>query len=308
MTGREMAWRVLAHEFQASIEEEKGEGERAASYVISPLGARMNRVLAVGRLSPPESVGRDANSVFLRARLADPTGTFTITAGGFQPRALAALQSVAEPSRALVVGKAHLFRGRDQVVYGSLRAEALRRIDEADYRAALGDALRQTARRIDLARRLRAGEGPKREEEARAEGVPPAWWQAGRLSIARYPTLDPESFRAPLVAALAELAPSGLAAPVGPTVVPTKVRITRDPPPPPANAPPSAAARAEESTFLDIVDELAEQAVDGYADLRDAIGAVAERGLSAERAEEILGRLEESGVLEEPVVGKLRRA
>jgi RPA family protein len=52
MSGRETAWRVLAQEFGASIEEEKGVGERAASYLLSPLGARMNRVLVAGVLSP----------------------------------------------------------------------------------------------------------------------------------------------------------------------------------------------------------------------------------------------------------------
>ncbi|HEY6238668.1 MAG TPA: hypothetical protein VIZ68_05735, partial [Thermoplasmata archaeon] len=134
MSAREPAWRVFAQEFQASIEEEKGAGERAASYVISPIGARINRLLAVGTLSPPEQVGRDPASPFLRSRLTDPTGVFQVTAGGFQPRALAALQSVQQPQRTLVVGKAHLFRGRDQVAYGSIRLESLKTSDEGEYR------------------------------------------------------------------------------------------------------------------------------------------------------------------------------
>ncbi|MCI4360147.1 MAG: DNA-binding protein, partial [Thermoplasmata archaeon] len=128
MTGRETAWRVLAHEFESSVQEEVGTGERAAHHLLSPLGARMNRVLIVGTLAVPESVGRDPSAPFLRARLSDPTGAFTVTAGGFQPKALAAFQAIREPLRSLVVGKAHLYTGRDGVATSSVRAEGLRTI------------------------------------------------------------------------------------------------------------------------------------------------------------------------------------
>ena len=308
MTGREPAWRVLAHEFQASIEEEKGTGERAAGYVLSPLGARMNRVLAVGTLSPPESVGRDPAATFLRARLTDPTGSFQVTAGGFQPRALAALQRITTPGRALVVGKAHLFRGRDQVVYGSIRAEALRTVSEAEYESLLAEALRQTARRIDLSVRVRAGRAPLSELDARAQGIPSAWLAAAHSAQQRYPTLDPEAFRPPLVDAAAGLgAGAGADMPLQAPSTPP-VRVTRSAPPAPPPEAPSAAVRAEEAAFLDIVDELADRSADGYADLREAILLGEQRGVRAARTEELLSRLEESGVVEEPVVGKLRRA
>ncbi len=312
MTGREPAWRVLANEFQASLEEEKGTGDRAATYVISPLGARMNRVLVVGTLSAPEPVGRDPTQAFLRARLTDPTGTFTVTAGGFQPRALAALQRIAEPTAALVVGKAHLYRGRDQTVYGSVRAEALRPVAPADYRLALVEAVRQTARRLDLAQRLRAGKGPLTEEAARADGIPTPWLAGGRAAVSRYPTLDPEAFRGPLLDVLTSLgAPEAARPPPRPVerrAAPGPVRVSRETRPTAASPAPSAAVRAEEAAFLDIVDELADRSVDGYADLREALSLGEQRGVRAERAEELLSQLEESGVLEEPVVGKLRRA
>jgi hypothetical protein len=38
------------------------------------------------------------------------------------------------------------------------------------------------------------------------------------------------------------------------------------------------------------------------------LARVSAQGLVAERAEAILNRLEEEGVIEEPIVGKLRRA
>ncbi len=306
MTVREPAWRVLAQEFLAALEEEKGTGERAASYLLSPLGARMNRVLMVGTLSPPESIGREETQPFWRSKLTDPTGTVTVTAGGFQPRALAALKAWSSPASALVVGKAHLFRGRDGVGYGSLRLEAMRAIDERQYRLALADAVEQTMGRLALLERLRADSAaPVPLSEA-----PRGWVEAARASLRRYPNLDRGTFERGLGQALSVVAGSPLGSPAvpGPTAPAAgTARVSRSPPAAPRPAP-SAQERALESSFLDIVDELSENAVDGYADLKEALERAAGRGLTEVVAEELVNRLEEAGVLEEPVVGKLRRA
>jgi uncharacterized protein len=304
MTGREPAWRVFAHEFQAAVHEESGTGERPVRYVLSPLGARMNRVLLVGSLGVPDSVGKDPAAPFLRSRLADPTGSFNVTAGGFQPRALAAFQAIQTPQRAMVVGKAHLYSGRDGVAYGSIRAEAVRAIDAEEYRAALAEVLRQTLARLDLLEDVRAGRGPETGADAARAGIAPLWWTGAVRATARYPTADLAPFRAPLTAVLREL--TGPVAPSTPAP-PSTARVTHAAPPEPAAAP-SAAERAQEASFLDIVDDLAERSADGYAELKEALGAAERGGLSGDRAEELLNRLEETGVLEEPIVGKLRRA
>jgi hypothetical protein len=70
----------------------------------------------------------------------------------------------------------------------------------------------------------------------------------------------------------------------------------------------SAAERAEESLFLDQLDEVADVSADGYADLKEVLSRLSSHGLPGERAEAILNRLEEDGVVEEPIVGKLRRS
>jgi DNA replicative helicase MCM subunit Mcm2 (Cdc46/Mcm family) len=78
------------------------------------------------------------------------------------------------------------------------------------------------------------------------------------------------------------------------------------PPPPPPTA--TAAERAEESALLDVIDQLADKSADGYAALNEVVRAAARTGVTSDRVEELLGRLEESGAVEEPVVGRLRRA
>jgi uncharacterized protein len=313
VSGRETAWRVLAQEFGASVEEEKGAGERAASYLLSPLGARMNRVLVAGVLSPAEPVGRDPENPFFRARLTDPTGTLTVTAGGFQPRALAALREIAAPTPAVVVGKVHLFRGRDGSGYTSVRAESVRAVGLPDVRGHLADAVEQTAQRIRLLEQLH-------REPAGADGAipgyPALWVRSARESVRRYSKVEPSSFRPPLretlrvVSGVTELvAPEPVTArpESEPKEAPTGARITRlaPPSPPPLS---TAAERAEESAFLDVIDQLAEKSADGYADLQEVVRAAARTGVTSHRAEELLGRLEESGAVEEPVVGKLRRS
>ncbi|MCI4327067.1 MAG: hypothetical protein L3K16_05465 [Thermoplasmata archaeon] len=316
MTGREPAWRVLAQELEASLEEEKGVGERAASYLLSPLGARMNRVLVSGTLGPAEPVGRDPENPFYRSRLVDPTGTIAVTAGGFQPRAMATLREVTLPTPAIVVGKVNLFRGRDGTAYVSVRAEAVRPTSAEEVRGHLADAVDQTVERIRLVEAIR-GEVPG--TEPRIVGYPASWVRSAREAHRRYPGVDPGTFRGalrsvvPVVAGSAPLpmpAAGALPTSVEPPRIPTpspSARITRSVPAPPPGAP-SAGERAEESAFLDVIDQLADQSADGYADLKEVVRAAARTGVTSQRAEELLGRLEESGAVEEPIVGKLRRA
>jgi uncharacterized protein len=303
MALREPAWRVLTRELESALEEEKGTGERAASYLLSPFGCRMNRVLVVGSLSPPEPVGRDESQPFWRSRLADPTGAVAITAGSFQPRAMSQLRAVATPTPALVVGKVHLYRGRDGVGYVSVRAEALRPVSEPEERAALADAVRHTLDRLDLLDRLEKDPGVG-ADALRADGVPVAWVAAARESLRRYPNVDRAQYRRELGAAVRRL--SGAA--VAPPEAPASVRVVRDPGPPAARPAPSAAERAEESLVLELLDQVAEASLDSYADRRELLARVGARGMGEGRADEVLAHLEEDRVIEEPIVGKLRRA
>jgi RPA family protein len=318
VSGREPAWRVFSNELLASSVEEKGTGEWAASYLLSPLGARMNRVLLFGRLDPPETLGNDEARPFLRSRLTDPTGTVTVTAGSYQPRALAALRAVTCSGEYMVVGKAHRFVARNGTAYPSVRAEALRNVDAEDLGGAWAEAADQTLTRIEIVEGLRAGRAP-----TGGARPPTAWAEGARACATQYPSTDTAVFRAGLEAVASALAapaaspgtapatPSATVPPLrGPaSVAPAKVRVTHTVPAAPSEpGGVSAAARAQESSFLDIVDELSERSTDGYADLREATSLVTRRGIPAPEAEQILARLEEEGVLEEPVVGKIRRA
>ncbi|EQD68684.1 hypothetical protein B2A_00326, partial [mine drainage metagenome] len=122
MPAREPAWRLFAAELLSATEEEQGPGERPVTYLISPYGARIGRALMAGRLTPAERIGTDERQPFYRARLTDPTGEIAVTAGSYQPRAMAALLRLTDPATVLVVGRPHLYRGRDRTAFVSIRA------------------------------------------------------------------------------------------------------------------------------------------------------------------------------------------
>lgn len=302
---REPAWRTTTQELAAAQSEERGRGERAATYLWSPYGGRFNRVAIAGILGPAEAVGRTEAQSFWKARLTDPFGTVGVTAGGFQPRAMVQLRAAAPDRPALVVGKVHLFRASDGTGIVSLRAEAVRSVAEAEERAALAEALRQTLDRLDLLERLEHEPGAT-EASLREAGYPRAWITAAREARRRFPDADRAGFRAGLRAGIARVAgrlgPATAGAPWPPGVTRTVDAA------PPVGEPGGPADRAEEAALLALVDEGAEGSPDGYADVREVLRRLLDRGIGAERAEALLGRLEEGGALQEPIVGKLRRA
>jgi uncharacterized protein len=312
MTGRELAWRVLAHEVQASSEEERGSGEKSPSYVISPLGARMNRVLVTGTIAPAERVGNDPATTFTRARLTDPTGMLSVTAGSYQPQGKADLERISGPTRVFVVGKVTRARGIDASRVASIRAETVQPVTDLEYRTLTAEAANQTLERLDLVLRLRSPTPPSDAQLAR-DGISPHWVHGARASAQRYPTLDPapyyESLRAVLVALRAAPEPEGARStpPRSEESAAEVVRVVRPRSPTPVPSPPPG-LKALEGRLLEILDELAEESPDGYADMDELAERAARHGLEGERMEELLNYLSENGTLEEPLVGKFRRA
>ena len=304
MALRETAWRVTSRELSLSVQEERGSGERAASYVLSPFGARMNRVLVVGSISAPEAIGREEPSTFWRSRLTDPLGAVSVTAGSYQPRAMAQLRTAPAGRPALVVGKVHLFRGRDGTANVSVRAEAVRSVPETEERATLAEVARQSLDRLDLLERI-SHEPSVTDATLRSEGFPRLWIVGARQALRLYPEADRSTLRDGFIALARRVA--GTMLPVDGSPLPAGVVRSVDPPRAPAReATPDE--RAEENALLDLLDEAAEGSEDGYADVRELVRRLADRGLGQAQVEAVLGRLEEGGVLEEPVVGKLRRA
>ena len=124
---REVAYRLFAAEFDdAEFDYSESDEERAPNYVVTPTGARANRLFAVGVLTEVESV----NPEMVRGRVVDPTGAFVTYAGQYQPEALAVLERTEPPAFVALSGKARTFEpDDDDVVYSSVRPESVSAVD-----------------------------------------------------------------------------------------------------------------------------------------------------------------------------------
>jgi RPA family protein len=185
---REVAHRLFAAEFDdATVSYAESDEERAPKYVVTPTGARVNRLFAVGVLTEVESVNEDV----LRARVVDPTGAFVSYAGQYQPDAAAFFERAEPPTFVALTGKARTFEPDDgDRVYTSVRPESVSEVDaetrdrwtvsaaEATLRrvAAMADALSMEARGDELEAALL----DRGYDEALAAGIP--------IAIDRYGT------------------------------------------------------------------------------------------------------------------------
>ncbi|WP_424357283.1 RPA family protein [Methanocella sp. MCL-LM] len=128
MTDRETARRVFAREFNDASLQYGEHTDRAPNFVITPTGAMCNRIFAVGVLTEVENIG-SAGQVLYRARLADPTGAFTIYAGQYQQEIATFLSGLETPAYVAVAGKARIFSPEPGAHYTSIRPEDVNVID-----------------------------------------------------------------------------------------------------------------------------------------------------------------------------------
>ncbi|OIB57759.1 RPA family protein [Natrialba sp. SSL1] len=127
---REVARRVFASEFNDSTYTFKeSDDERAPNFALLPTGDRANRAFIVGTLTETEDVGED--SEYWRGRVVDPTGTFFVYAGQYQPEAASILRETEPPAYVSVVGKPRTYETEDGSVNVSVRPESIAVVDAA---------------------------------------------------------------------------------------------------------------------------------------------------------------------------------
>ncbi|WP_336330550.1 hypothetical protein [Haloarcula sp. CGMCC 1.2071] len=143
---REVAHRLFAAEFDdADFSYSESDEERAPNYVVTPTGARVNRLFLVGVLTELEQVNDDV----LRARVVDPTGPFVVYTGQYQPDELAFLEAADPPMFVAVTGKARTFQPDDSDrVFTSVRPESISEVDADTRDRWVVQAAEQTVSRI----------------------------------------------------------------------------------------------------------------------------------------------------------------
>ena len=204
MTRREVAWRVFAAEFNDSNLEQQGEGEKAPSYLVTPLGARMNRIVAVGVITDIQNTGSDEEPLW-KARMSDPTGTFYVSAGQFQLEAARELAKLKPPVFAAIVGKFRTYSPEPGVTYVSVRPETVNKVDAKTRDYWVFEACKSLKRRLDACSEA-AKMDPVTAEEMSALGYDELA-QGIAAAAAHYGDVDLERYRAMLLDSLRYLLP-----------------------------------------------------------------------------------------------------
>ncbi len=145
---REVARRVFADEFNdASYTFKESDDERAPVYLLLPTGEQANRVFFIGTLTEKDDVGED--SEWWRGRIVDPTGTFFVYAGQYQPEAASALRELDAPAYVAVVGKPRTYETDDGDINVSIRPESITEVDSVTRDQWVVETAERTLDRID---------------------------------------------------------------------------------------------------------------------------------------------------------------
>ena len=145
---REPARRVFAAELRETTYQFKdGTDDMSPSYILLPTGQRCNRVFIVGTLT--EKRRSEGENVFYKIRIVDPTGTFFISAGSYQPEALQQLSSIEPPEFVAVIGKPNLFESPDGRTLISVRAESIIKVDRMVRDCWILDTAERTLERVE---------------------------------------------------------------------------------------------------------------------------------------------------------------
>ena len=182
---REPARRVFASELrECRYQFKDGEDEKSPTFVLLPTGERCNRIFIVGTLT--EKTRQGDQNMFYRGRVVDPTGTFFIMAGSYQPEAMQQVAKIDTPAFVAVIGKPSLYR-KDEASAPmiSVRVESINIVDKETRDLWVLDTAERTLDRI----------------ETSAKGTAPD----AVMAREQYPTIDPATFRKNAYDALAQI-------------------------------------------------------------------------------------------------------
>jgi len=144
---REPAKRIFAQEFRESdLTYKEGEDMYSPQYLITPTGARINRLFITGTLIEKEDIGSEVE--YWRARITDPTGVFLVYAGQYQQEAAEIIATTEPPAFMAVIGKQNLYTTPEETTITSIRPESVQVIDEETVDQWIIDTAEQTLKRL----------------------------------------------------------------------------------------------------------------------------------------------------------------
>ena len=197
---RQPALPLLASECGESTLHQQGSGEYDPLFLITKLGAKVNRVIVAGlleRLEPRETAN---GATIWQGQIRDPSGTHYFSVGDYAPESMREL-TVQLSSRIddgevimlMMTAKARYFQTDEGAVYTSLRPEEAAVISRTVYREWLVRAAKGMLTRIDAHEKSINSE--KSIDSLAKAGVPENLIEGLLLAGEHYGEIDKESYR-----------------------------------------------------------------------------------------------------------------
>ncbi|AMK13177.1 hypothetical protein AUP07_0117 [methanogenic archaeon mixed culture ISO4-G1] len=299
MSPRETAWRVFATELNSTTLEIKATEEKSPSYVVTPLGAKINRVLVAGVMTEKENIGSEEEPMW-KARIQDVSGSFYINVGRYQPEASAAMADLEVPCFVAAVGRVRAYTTDDQRTFISVRPEHIVQISEEVRNEWILETAKSTWKRLKDTKKV-LGMGDATEKDLVQAGMSPVEAFGITYALDNYGQMpDSALYLRTIQAALRMLLPErnvDLGFPEDLSNEPDEIEL-------PENQNGSNAAQLED-IILNLLEELD---TDGKGAPREELERRAEaEGISSIELEEVSNTLMDKGLVYEPNLRYLKR-
>ncbi|MCD6447640.1 MAG: hypothetical protein J7L58_01155 [Thermoplasmata archaeon] len=271
---REPAWRIFAAEYNDANHVIQARGEKAPKYVITPLGAKINRLFIVGVLTDVEEIG--AEGIRRRARISDPTGIHVVYAEAFKPEVASILADMPIPSYIAIVGKARIYEPEEGVLYLSARAEMAKEVSVKERNYWIIEACKNMLIRINAMKDAMNMKNVTAKQLMEL-GYPPLVAEGVAEALKVYKDVDIHHYEIMAKEALSFIT-SG------------RKEMKQN-------------YEEEEEKIIKIIEEL--QGEEG-ASWDDVVEKAKQEGMEREIVDEVIASLMEKGLIYEPQLGKLR--
>jgi len=300
---RQPAWHMLASEYSEATLNEKGSGEYDPSFVITKLGAKVNRVVVAGLLERLEVRETSNGSTLHQGQMRDPSGVHYFSVGDYATESMRELTLVlakkleaGEPVLLLMVAKSKWYQTDEGAIYTSLRPEEACEIDAQQYALWLTRTCEDTLQRMKHFSDSLSAE-PTREGLIGA-GIPEHMIDGLLVSRNHYGEIDIENYTLNIMQAL-DIAEGRMEAASQPVAAPAPNHDE--------DSDAGEAATGGESEVKETIISIIEQLDQGDGvDFETVLTNTVARGFDRSLAEDKLDELSNEGTLHEPRFGWFR--
>ena len=203
---RQTAIRLFAREYFESTLPDGGEGEYDPRFLITKLGARVNRMMVAGVIEQLERRESERGTMFIGS-VKDPTGVHRWNVGSFKPELhpemdeLLARFEGGDRFLMACIGKASHNTTEDGGFFVRMQLEEFAILDRETYARWLVDTADHTMRRIDALNKAQTAEDTT-TEKLRHAGVPEDLIDGLGMAMNHYGEWDPEGYKVGVLQAL----------------------------------------------------------------------------------------------------------